>query len=75
MRALEAALQKADFKNGKVAISDKTIEELQNVKSKFENMLTHYEMNIQIQADKNHVYKAAMEKRGCMSIILFRYFT
>ena len=62
MRALESALQKVAFKNGKVAIGAKTIKELQTVKSKFENLLTHYEMNIQIQADKNHVYKAAMEK-------------
>jgi len=61
MRALESALQKAAFKNGKVAVGQKTIEELQTVKSKFENLLTHYEMNIQIQADKHHVYKAAME--------------
>ena len=62
MRALESALQKVAYKNGKVAIGPKTIEELQTVKSKFENLLTHYEMNIQIQADKNHVYKSAMEK-------------
>jgi hypothetical protein len=61
-RALEAALEKVAFKNGKVAISDKTIEELQIVKSKFENLLKHYEMNIQIQAEKNHEYKAAMDK-------------
>jgi hypothetical protein len=60
-RALEAALQKVEFKNGKVAISAKSIEELQIVKSKFENLLKHYEMNIQIQADKNHAYKAAMD--------------
>ena len=32
-RALDAALQKVAFKNGKVAISAKTIEELQTVKS------------------------------------------
>lgn len=61
-RALESALEKAAFKNGKVAFSPKTIEELQTVKSKFENTLKHYEMNIQIQADKNHEYKAAMDK-------------
>ena len=60
-RALEAALQKVAFKNGKVAISAKTIEELQTVKSKFENLLKHYEMNIQIQSEKNHEYKASME--------------
>ncbi len=59
---MEAALQKVEFKNGKVAISAKSIEELQIVKSKFENLLKHYEMNIQIQADKNHEYKAAMDK-------------
>jgi hypothetical protein len=61
-RALDAALQKVAFKNGKVAISAKTIEELQTVKSKFENLLKHYEMNINIQAEKHHEYKAAMEK-------------
>jgi hypothetical protein len=61
-RALEAALQKVAFKNGKVAISAKVIDELQTVKSKFENLLKHYEMNIQIQAEKNHEYKASMEK-------------
>lgn len=59
---MEAALQKVEFKNGKVAISAKSIDELQIVKSKFENLLKHYEMNIQIQADKNHEYKAAMDK-------------
>jgi len=61
-RALDAAMQKVAFKNGKVAISAKTIEDLQTVKSKFENMLTHYEMNIHIQSEKNHEYKAAMDK-------------
>jgi hypothetical protein len=61
-RALEAALEKVAFKNGKVAISDKSIEELQTVKSKFENTLKHYEMNIQIQSEKYHEYKTAMEK-------------
>jgi hypothetical protein len=61
-RALEAALEKVAFKNGKVPISNKTIEELQTVKSKFENTLKHYEMNIQIQSEKNHEYKAAMDK-------------
>jgi len=61
-RALEAALEKVAFKNGKVAISAKSIEELQTVKSKFENTLKHYEMNIQIQAEKHHEFKAVMEK-------------
>jgi len=35
---------------------------LQTVKSKFENTLKHYEMNIQIQSEKYHEYKTAMEK-------------
>jgi len=61
-RALEAALEKVAFKNGKVAISEKRIEELQTVKSKFENTLKHYELNIQIQAEKYHEYKTALEK-------------
>jgi hypothetical protein len=61
-RALESALEKVAFKNGKVAISAGTIEELQTVKSKFENTLKHYDMNIQIQAEKYQDYKAAQEK-------------
>lgn len=60
-RALEAALEKVAFKNEKFAISSKTIEELQTVKSKFENTLKHYEMNIQIQAEKHHEFKSVME--------------
>ncbi|KAF0239434.1 MAG: hypothetical protein FD181_22 [Prolixibacteraceae bacterium] len=61
-RALEAALEKVAFKNGKVAISERAIEELQTVKSKFENTLKHYEMNIQVQSEKYHEYKTAMER-------------
>lgn len=60
-RALNAALEKVAFKNENFAISAHTIEQLQTVKSKFENLLTHYEMNINIQAEKNHEYKAAMD--------------
>lgn len=60
-RALNAALEMVAFKNENFAISAKTIDELQTVKSKFENLLTHYEMNIKIQAEKNHEYKAAMD--------------
>jgi hypothetical protein len=61
-RALESALEKVAFRNGKVAISANTIEELQTVKSKFENTLKHYDMNIQIQAEKYQDYKVALEK-------------
>ncbi len=60
-RALEAALERVAFKNGKVAISAGTIEELQIVKSKFENTLKHYEMNIQIQNEKYQEFKTAMD--------------
>lgn len=63
MRALNAALEKAAFKNeGGIAFSQHSIEELQIVKSKFENMLKNYEMNIKIQSEKNLEYKTAMEK-------------
>jgi hypothetical protein len=61
-RALQAALEKVAFKNTKVAISANTIDELQIVKSKFENTLKHYEMNIQIQSEKYHEFKMAMDK-------------
>lgn len=63
MRALEAALKKTTHKNeDKLAISIPLIEELKNVKSKFENMLIHYELNIKIQSERNKEYKTAMEK-------------
>ncbi|MCF6358328.1 MAG: hypothetical protein L3J54_11035, partial [Draconibacterium sp.] len=54
MRALESALKKATRKSSdKLAISIPMIEELKSVKSKFENMLTHYEINIKIQSERN----------------------
>ncbi len=62
MRALESALKKATRKSSdKLAISIPMIEELKSVKSKFENMLTHYEINIKIQSERNQDYKTAME--------------
>ena len=62
MRALEAALKKATGKTGdKLAISNPLIEELRNVKSRFENMLIQYELDIKIQSQRNQDYKAAME--------------
>ena len=62
MRALEAALKKSVSKNSnKLAISIPLLEELKSVKSKFENMLTHYELNIKIQSERNQDYKTAME--------------
>ncbi len=63
IRALEAALKRTAQKNrGKLAISNPLIEELQLVKSNFENTLTQYELDIKIQAQKNQDYKTALEK-------------
>lgn len=63
MRAMEAALKKAAFKNEeKIAFSQASIEDLQIVKSRFENMLKQYEMNISIQSEKNAEYKTSMER-------------
>ncbi len=62
MRALEAALKKAtENKSGQVAIPNHLIEELENVKRKFENMLTQYELDIKIQAERNQDYRKALE--------------
>jgi len=62
IRALEAALKKTIPQNGeKLAISNSYLYELKNVKSKFENMLTQYELDIKIQSDKNQEYRNAME--------------
>jgi len=62
MRALEAALKKTTLKSDeKLAVSIPLIEELKSVKSKFENILTHYELNIKIQSERNQDYKVAME--------------
>src|SRR5680860_35325 len=62
IRALEAALKKATNKNGEnLAFSNQSIDDLQNVKSKFENMLTQYELDTKIQWKRNQDYKSAME--------------
>ena len=62
-RALKAALEKATSVPGKkLAFSYKSLEELKNVASKFENHLKHYEQNIKIQSEKNLDYKTSMEK-------------
>ena len=61
-KSFQAALEKVAFKNIKVAITANTIYELQIVKSKFENTLKHYEMNIQIQNEKYHEFKTAIDK-------------
>jgi len=63
VRALEAALKKTTLKkDDKLAISTPFIEELKLVKERFTNMLTHYDLNIKIQSERNQDYKTAMEK-------------
>jgi hypothetical protein len=63
IRTLEAALKKTAQKNkGKLAISNPLIEELQIVKTNFENTLIQYKLDIKIQAQKNQDYKIAKEK-------------
>lgn len=62
IRALEAALNKTTQKDEeKIAISHPLIEELKNIKCKFENTLIQYELDIRIQSERNHDYKMAME--------------
>ncbi len=62
LRALGAATKKVDTTpSGKLVMTYKTIDELQTVKNKFENLLKQYEQNIKIQSQKNQDYKATME--------------
>ncbi len=62
IRALEAALKKATQKSKeKIAITNGLFEELKDVKRKFENTLTQYELDIKIQSERNQDYRAALE--------------
>jgi hypothetical protein len=61
LRALEAALEKSQSDEKKLAISHSIIEELQIIKTRFKNTLTQYELDIQIQSERNQKYRAAME--------------
>jgi hypothetical protein len=62
MRALEAALKKANQKKqDKLAILNPLFAELKEVKRKFENVLTQYELDIKIQSERNQDYRAALE--------------
>lgn len=62
LRALKAAIKKSEESSEKdFAISNALLEELQLVKSKFENTLTQYELDIKIQSERNHGYRSAME--------------
>jgi hypothetical protein len=63
LRALEAALNIASDRDaGKLAYSKHTLFELKNIKSNFENHLTHHELDVKIESEKNIKYKAASEK-------------
>lgn len=62
IRALEAALKKGSQKSkDKTVIPNYLLEELKEVKRKFENTLTQYELDIKIQSERNHDYRAALE--------------
>lgn len=62
LRALETALNKVNqISVNAIPFANHSIEDLQHVKSQFENTLRHYELNIQQQAENNKKYKAAYE--------------
>lgn len=62
LRALEAAHKKAFQKTSdKLAISNPTIEELERIKTKFDNTLIQYELDVKIQSQRNHDYRTALE--------------
>ena len=62
-RALEAALKQASkVDERKLVFSKYTLNELNVVKTNFENTLKQYNADINIQSEKNKDYKAAMEK-------------
>lgn len=62
LRALETALNKVNEISVKnIPFAKHSIEELQSVKSQFENTLKHYELNINQQSDNNKKYKEVFE--------------
>uniref|UniRef100_UPI003217BEB0 hypothetical protein n=1 Tax=uncultured Draconibacterium sp. TaxID=1573823 RepID=UPI003217BEB0 len=62
IRALNAALGKVIKQNGKkLAFSNHSVEELQNVKNNFENHLTQYELDTKLQSENIKVYKTAFD--------------
>ncbi len=63
LRALEAALNIASDRDaGKLAFSKHTLFELKNIKTNFENHLTHHVLEVKIESEKNVKYKGAFEK-------------
>jgi hypothetical protein len=62
LRALESALHKVnEISTKNIPFAKHSMEELQNVKSEFENTLRHYELNIKQQAEYNKKYKQVNE--------------
>lgn len=62
LRALETALNKVNEISVKsISFAKHSIEELQSVKSQFENALKHYELNIKQQSDNHKHYKEVNE--------------
>lgn len=63
LRALDAALVIASNRDAvKLAFSKHTLFELKNIKSNFENHLTHHELDVKIELEKSVKYKVAFEK-------------
>ncbi len=62
-RALNAALTMAEKRNdNRLAFSKHTLYELKNIKTAFENDLTHYELNANIESEKSGAYKKGWDK-------------
>ncbi|WP_347839151.1 hypothetical protein [uncultured Draconibacterium sp.] len=62
MRALNAALGKVIKNERKLAFSNHSVEQLQNVKNNFENHLTQYELDTRLQAENIKDYKEAFDR-------------
>jgi hypothetical protein len=62
IRALDAALKKASQKNqDKFGVLTLLLDELKEVKLKFENTLIQYELDIKIQSERNQDYRIVLE--------------
>jgi hypothetical protein len=61
IRALNAALGKVIKNDNKLAFSNHSVEELQNVKNNFENHLTQYELDTRLQSENIKEYKKVLE--------------
>lgn len=63
MRALDAAMEMASSHHPeKLAVSKQILYDLKNIKTTFENQLTHYEIDLKKENDNTANYKSAMDK-------------